>query len=261
MKTLAPLCLALAAPLAFAHVSLKPAWVEAGATYRGTIRAGHDCDGVATTALEVQLPGGTRTFAVQDKQETAIEFAAPKQTGPLWIKVLQRCGKTTANWADVPAQGTSIEGMKTPAALVKVVSAPEAAALAAQPVVEGAWIRASVPGQSATGAFMSITAKEPTQLVSASSPVAGVAAVHEMKMEGDVMKMRPAGVIDLPVGRAFELKPSGHHVMLQDLKKPLENGSTVPLTLVFRNAKGVESRMELRVPVAVGPTGGAVHRH
>jgi hypothetical protein len=262
MKTPALITLSLFATLASAHVSLKPAWVEAGTTYRGTIRAGHDCDGVATTALEVQMPGGgTRTFAVQDKQETAIEFSAPKQTGPLWIKVLQRCGTATANWADVPAQGTSTEGMKTPAALVQVVSPAEAAALAAQPTVEGAWVRASVPGQSATGAFMRITAKEPTQLVAASSPVAGVVAVHEMKMEGDVMKMRPAGAIDLPVGRVFEFKPSGHHVMLQDLKKPLENGSTVPLTLVFRNAKGVESRMELRVPVAVGPTGGAVHKH
>jgi hypothetical protein len=117
--------------------------------------------------------------------------------------------------------------------------------------VEGAWVRASVPGQQATGAFMRITAKEPTKLVGASSPAAGTAEVHEMKMEGDVMRMRPAGAIDLPVGKAFELKPGGYHLMLQDLKGPLKAGSTVPLTLVFRDAKGAETRMNLNVPVAL----------
>ena len=121
------------------------------------------------------------------------------------------------------------------------------------PSVDGAWVRASVPGQLATGAFMRITAKEPMQLVGASSPVAGIAEVHEMKMEGDVMRMRPAGPVDLPVGRAFELKPGGYHIMLQDLKKPLQAGANVPITLVFRSAKGVESRLEVHAPVALQP--------
>jgi copper(I)-binding protein len=67
------------------------------------------------------------------------------------------------------------------------------------------------------------------------------------------------------VGRAFELKPGSYHVMLQELKEPLAAGSSVPLTLVFRNARGVESRTELRVPVAAQPPGGAAaageHKH
>jgi hypothetical protein len=147
--------------------------------------------------------------------------------------------------------------MKTPALLLQVVSKQEAAAYAAQPAVQGAWVRASVPGQQATGAFMRITAKEPGQLVGATSPVAGSAQVHEMKMEGDVMRMRPAGPIDLPAGKTLELKPGGYHLMLQDLKKPLEAGGTVPLTLVFRDAKGVETRMDLRLPVATQPPAGA----
>jgi hypothetical protein len=213
----------------------------------------------------VQIPGGgTRVLQAKDKQELPIEFPAPRQPGPLWIKVLQRCGSASVNWADVPAQGTSTEGMKTPAVLLQVLTPQEMAAFRALPVIEGAWVRASVPGQQATGAFMRITAKEPMQLVGASTPVAGVAEVHEMKMEGDVMRMRAAGSIELPVGRAFELKPGGYHLMLQDLKKPLETGSTVPLTLVFRNGKGVESRMDLRLPVGVqapGGTGGAAAEH
>jgi hypothetical protein len=264
-KTLALAALSLATPLALAHVSLVPAHVEAGTVYHGVLRVGHGCDGASTTAVEVQLPGGaTRVLDAKDKREIPIEFPAPKQTGPVWIKALQRCGATSMNWADVPAQGTSTEGMKTPAVLLQVVSAQEAAAIAAQPAVEGAWARASVPGQQATGAFMRITAKEPTQLVGASTPVAGSAQVHEMKMDGDVMHMRPAGTIDLPVGKPFELKPGGYHLMFQDLKQPLVAGSTVPVTLVFRNAKGVESRLDLRLPVALqAPTGmaGMDHKH
>jgi copper(I)-binding protein len=127
----------------------------------------------------------------------------------------------------------------------------------AQPAVEQAWVRASVPGQQATGAFMRITAPEPLQLVGASSPVAGVTEVHEMKMEGDVMRMRPSGPVDLPAGKPFELKPGGYHIMLQDLKQPLKAGASVPITLVFRNPKGVESRVEVRAPVALQPPAGA----
>jgi len=116
--------------------------------------------------------------------------------------------------------------------------------------VKDAWVRATVPGQKGTGAFMSITAKDGAKLVGASSPVAGVAQVHEMKMEGDVMKMRAMPSLDLPAGQTVQLKPGGYHVMMMDLKQPLPKGSTVPLTLRFKNAKGAESKVELKVPVS-----------
>ena len=127
--------------------------------------------------------------------------------------------------------------------------------------VKDAWVRTSVPGQKATGAFMKLTAKDGAKLVAASSPVAGVTEVHEMKMEGDVMKMKAvAGGLDLPAGKTVELKPGGYHVMLMDLKAALSKDSTIPLTLVFKDAKGVESRLELKVPVAAAPMAGA-HKH
>lgn len=116
--------------------------------------------------------------------------------------------------------------------------------------VKDAWVRTTVPGQKATGAFMTISAKDGAQLVGASSPVAGVTEVHEMKMEGDIMKMRPAPALDIPAGKTLVLKPGGYHVMLLDLKAPLAKGSSVPLTLVFKDAKGAESKVELKVPVA-----------
>jgi len=117
--------------------------------------------------------------------------------------------------------------------------------------IRDAWARATVKGQTATGAFMKITAKDGAKLISVSSPAAGVAQVHEMKMEGDVMKMRAVeGGLDLPAGKTVELKSGGYHVMLMDLKAPLAKDSTLPLTLVVKDAKGVESKVELKVPVA-----------
>lgn len=131
--------------------------------------------------------------------------------------------------------------------------------------VKDAWVRATVPGQKGTGAFMKITAKEDSRLVGVSSPVAGVAEVHEMKMEGDVMTMRALPALDLPAGKTVELRPGGYHVMLMDLKQALPAGSTVPLTLVFSDGKGGQSRVVLKLPVsAVAPAASAAasgHMH
>ena len=156
------------------------------------------------------------------------------------------------------------------AALVTVNPAPaRAAAPAGQsqqlPRVEGAWVRSAVAGQHGTGAFMKITAPTPMQLVGVSTPIAGVAEVHEMKMEGDVMKMRAVPKLDLPAGRTVELKPGGYHLMLMELKQSLKAGSTVPITLLLRDAAGAESRLALKVPVAAKAPGGASpmdsHKH
>src|SRR3954467_4078111 len=98
---------------------------------------------------------------------------------------------------------------KTASALL-LASACMAAAAQSGPVkVEGAWARATVQGQKGTGAFMSLTSKDATQLVGVTSPVAGVAEVHEMKMENDIMKMRALPALDLPAGKKVELKPGG----------------------------------------------------
>lgn len=121
--------------------------------------------------------------------------------------------------------------------------------------VKDAWVRATVPGQKGTGAFMNITAKDGAKLVGASSPVAGVVEVHEMKMDGDIMRMRAVPVLELPAGQTVQLKPGGYHVMLMDLKQGLPKDSTVPLTLRLQDAQGVETRMEVSVPVSTTAPG------
>jgi copper(I)-binding protein len=132
-------------------------------------------------------------------------------------------------------------------------------------VVEGAWARASVAGQSGTGAFMRLTAREPLALVGVRSPVAGVAEIHEMKMDGDVMRMRAIPQLPLPSGQAVELRPGGYHLMLMNLKAPLSAGSQVPVTLVLRDAQGTERRIDMQVPVMVrapaGMASGPMHGH
>jgi copper(I)-binding protein len=133
--------------------------------------------------------------------------------------------------------------------------------------VEGAWARATVPGQKGTGAFMSLTAAQATRLVGVASPVAGVAELHEMKMVGDVMKMSAIAGLDLPAGQPVLLKPGSYHLMLMDLKRPLAKDSTVPVTLRFKDAKGVESQLEVFLPVATtapgaaSPVKAAEHKH
>ncbi|MFY3386774.1 copper chaperone PCu(A)C [Paracidovorax sp. MALMAid1276] len=136
-------------------------------------------------------------------------------------------------------------------------AAPAAWAQTAAVKVEGAWARASVQGQKGTGAFMRLTARDGARLVRAESPAAGVTEVHEMKMEGDVMKMRAVAALDLPAGKAVELKPGGYHLMLMDLKAPLAKDTAVPLTLVFQDAKGAESTLSISLPVATAAPGGS----
>ena len=285
-------CILLAgAGSAFAHVTLPPGGASAGSEYEAAFRVGHPCkDAKSTTGITVRLPKG---FAFSDAQarkgwkldvqkaagdnagevrwtaesaQTALpgseraEFVVrgklPTTPGVLWFKVLQTCDTGSADWAQIPASGSSTEGLESPAARLDVL-APGVAAVD----VRDAWIRASVPGQSGTGAFMTLTASEALTVTRVTSPVAGVAELHEMKMEGDVMRMRALPSLALPAGKAVELKPGGQHLMLMDLKLPLQPGTQVPVTLHFTDAKGKAGKLELSVPVAVRAPAGVAPAH
>ena len=124
-----------------------------------------------------------------------------------------------------------------------------AGAAHAQVSVQEPWVRATVPQQKATGAFMRLQAAQDARLVGASSPVAGVTEVHEMKLVDDVMKMRPITALELPAGQAVELRPGGYHIMLMDLKQPVPQGATVPLTLVFEDKDGQRTTQQVQASV------------
>lgn len=120
----------------------------------------------------------------------------------------------------------------------------------AQVTVGEPWVRGTVAGQKATGAFMTLTSATEAKLVSASSPVAGVVEIHEMSMEGGVMRMGALkSGLPLPAGKAVELKPGGFHVMLMDLKQPVKAGETVPLSLVFEGVDKKPQTVEVKAAV------------
>jgi copper(I)-binding protein len=112
---------------------------------------------------------------------------------------------------------------------------------------------------------MQLQSAQDAKLVSAQSPVAGVVEVHEMSMDGGVMKMRAIPSLDLPAGKAVELKPGGFHVMLMDLKAQVKDGDTVPVTLVVEGKDGKRQSVELKVPArtAAAPAmkHGEGHKH
>lgn len=116
-------------------------------------------------------------------------------------------------------------------------------------VVKDAWIRGTVQGQNATGAFMELTGKSNARLVGAASPVAKTVEVHNMTVENGVMKMFPVEGVDLPAGKPVKLAPGGYHVMLINLQKPLNAGDKVPLKLTFELANKKRETVDLTVDV------------
>ena len=125
----------------------------------------------------------------------------------------------------------------------KPASAPPAVS------VDGAWARATVPGQMGSAAYFTIrNAGGPDKLLSVTSPAAD-ASLHSTSMDNGVMRMRPLQALDVPEKGTVELKPGGTHVMLMGLKQPLQAGLALELDLKF------EKSGERKVSAQVRPTG------
>lgn len=116
----------------------------------------------------------------------------------------------------------------------------------AQTTVADAWARATVPGQPATGAFMTLTADSDSTLLSVQSPAAKDTQIHQSTMKGDVMSMLPVDEVSLPAGEPVVFDANGYHVMLMGLVKQVKEGDTVPLTLKIKNAQGEEETLEVK---------------
>lgn len=119
----------------------------------------------------------------------------------------------------------------------------------AQTLVSEPWIRGTVAQQTATGLFVQIRSAQGGRLVGVSSAAAAAAEIHEMTMDGNVMKMRAIAGIDLPAGRVVELKPGGHHIMLMGLKQPLKTGDVVPVSLVIEGPNKTRETVEVKALV------------
>lgn len=137
--------------------------------------------------------------------------------------------------------------------LTSVASFALAAAAFAQVKVEEPWVRATVATQTSSGAFMTLVSERDARLVAVRTPVAGIAEIHEMALENNVMRMREVDGVPLPAGKATVLRPGGSHVMLMQLRQPLKAGERIPLTLTIEGTDG--KREEMQIEALVRPLG------
>lgn len=149
-----------------------------------------------------------------------------------------------------------------------VLAAPAAPALAADYKagsleITQPWSRATPKGAAVAGGYMSIANKGSTsdRLIGGSSTVAGRFEVHEMSMDQGVMKMRELkNGLEIKPGETMELKPGSYHVMLLDLKRPLEAGQRFKGTLTFEKAGRLDVEFVVHAMGAQGASGSNGHK-
>lgn len=115
--------------------------------------------------------------------------------------------------------------------------------------IHNPWVKASYPGQNVSAGYMTLTSASDATLVKISSNVSDSVEIHSMKMENGVMKMRMLPELALAAGKPYKLEPSGFHLMLFDLKKPLTDGQAVNFELTFKNSQNVEFKRNVKAVV------------
>jgi copper(I)-binding protein len=134
----------------------------------------------------------------------------------------------------------------------------------AQTTVTEPWVRATVPQQTASGAFMQLRSPDAARLVAVSSPVARSVQLHRMEMSGQMMKMREVDSIELPAGQTVNLASGGFHIMLVGLKHQIKEGENVPLSLVVERKAGKRETIAVNAPVKPltysAPQDAPIHR-
>ncbi|WP_109513050.1 copper chaperone PCu(A)C [Pseudomonas ovata] len=126
--------------------------------------------------------------------------------------------------------------------------------------VQDAWVRATVPGQPSTGAFMQLTASTDSQLVGVASTAAKIVEIHQTSMKDDRMNMNKVDSVALPAGKPVAFDANGYHVMLIGLAAQAKEGDQIPLTLTVQDAKGTRQTLDVQVPVrALNSDGHDVH--
>lgn len=142
-------------------------------------------------------------------------------------------------------------------ALAALISLP---AWAANISVTETWARTTVPGQKVSGGYFQITSDADARLVKASSTAVPRVEMHEMSMDGDVMRMREVKAIDLPKGKTVSLEPGGFHLMLMNLKKPIAAGDMIPVTLVVESG-GKKQTVDIKLEARAAGGSGMQHHH
>jgi copper(I)-binding protein len=130
--------------------------------------------------------------------------------------------------------------------------------------IKDAWVRPTNPGQTVGAAYMTLTSAMDATLTKVESSASKSTEIHSMTMQNGVMKMRMVEKLTLTAGKPYKLAPGGYHLMLFDLKKPLQEGEQVSFTLFLTDKKNVEYQQNITVPVkssADDESAGHDHHH
>lgn len=130
--------------------------------------------------------------------------------------------------------------------------------------VTDAWIKSTAPGQPVAAAYMTLTATEDVKVIGSSSSVASSVEIHEMRMTGNIMRMRQLKELQLKAGKSEILAPGGYHLMLQDIKHQIKAGEVVPIVLIIQDKIGNQHKISLNVDAKDSvPTGAdkGMHHH
>ncbi|MGQ0582188.1 MAG: copper chaperone PCu(A)C [Reyranella sp.] len=118
------------------------------------------------------------------------------------------------------------------------------------------WTRATPATAQSGGGFLTVTNKgtTPDRLVAARSTVSAKVEVHEMRMDGNVMRMRELEKgLEIPAGATVMLKPGSYHIMFMGLKAPFAKDAKVPVTLVFEKAGSLDIVLDVEALGAGAP--------
>jgi copper(I)-binding protein/peroxiredoxin len=191
-----------------------------------------DTAGAAMSTLGI--PAIPLTLLIdRDGREIGRKFGAAVWDSPAMVGLLRSRLAPAVGAANVPDPATS------------VLTASEA------------WARPTLPGQDVAAVYLTLTSARGATLVGVRSDAAQSVQVHDMTMDGDVMKMRERARLPLPAGKAVRLQPGGTHLMMLRMNRPLKTGDQVTLNVSLVDRDGAETVVRVDVPVRTAAPGGS----
>jgi iron complex outermembrane receptor protein len=114
-------------------------------------------------------------------------------------------------------------------------------------VIGHPWSPPTGAGRPVGVAYLSITnnGSSTETLTGVSTPVATSVQMHQTTLSEGMARMRPLEELAIAPGKTVKIEPGGIHLMLMGLSAPLVVGTTVPLTLEFRNAGRVTVQLNV----------------
>ena len=255
---------------AFAHVTLTQPRADSGSDYLAQFRVGHGCGDSPTIALRIELPPGIRTWQPQAKagwtmerngnaviwrggsagphtpETFAVQMQLPNVAGQLVFPATQTCESGVERWSEVAQPGSNAPPLQRPAPLLTLVARDAGKPAAATGLVlEDGWMRALPAGLPAAGYFILHNGGSKDRvLTDAASPACGMLMLHRSDDKGGMTAMSDVSEASIPAGGTLKFAPGGYHLMCMDAH--LKVGSTVPVTLRFRDGATLEAQFAVR---------------